>query len=45
MKFSEALTQFYKASDVLLTSMIVAMLEIGSPKNLLHQAINSKKVA
>ncbi|HGS5148063.1 TPA: hypothetical protein ACMDT9_003960 [Vibrio parahaemolyticus] len=45
MKFSEALTQFYKASDALLTSMIVAMLEIGSPKNLLHQAINSKKVA
>lgn len=45
MIFSESLTQFYKASDVLLTSMLVAMLEIGSPNNLIHQANSSKKVA
>ncbi|HCH3682894.1 TPA: hypothetical protein NKU97_004651 [Vibrio parahaemolyticus] len=45
MKFSEALTMFYKASDSLLKALTVAMLEIGSPKNVMYQVFNSKKIA
>jgi uncharacterized protein (DUF1810 family) len=44
MKFSTALTMFYKATDALLKAIVVAMLEVGSTKNLIHQVINAKKV-
>lgn len=45
MKFRPALTKFYQASDALLKSLVIAMVEAGSHKNLIHQAINGNKVA
>jgi hypothetical protein len=43
MQFSSVLTSFYQASDKLLKVLIVALLEIGSMKNLIHQAISRNK--
>lgn len=37
MDFSTALTNFYEASDALLSSLVTAMLEIGTMESLFHQ--------
>lgn len=37
MDFSTALIKFYQASDALLSSLVTAMLEIGTMESLLHQ--------
>jgi hypothetical protein len=42
MRFSLSLTKFYEASDVLLKSLVEAMLEIGTMKSLFHQVTHRK---
>ena len=37
MDFSTALIEFYQASDALLSSLVTAMLEIGTMESLFHQ--------
>lgn len=43
MDFSAALTNFYGASDALLSSLVTAMLEIGTMKSLFHQVTYRQK--
>lgn len=43
MSFSLSLTKFYEASDVLLKSLVEAMLEIGTMKSLFHQVTHRKR--
>jgi hypothetical protein len=43
MQFAPVLTKFYIASDKLLKAMVVAMLEMGTMKSLLHQIGQSAK--
>lgn len=43
MAFSRSLTDFYKATDQLLKSLVAAMLEVGTMKSMLHQATYTKK--
>lgn len=43
MDFSAALTNFYEASDALLSSLVTAMLEIGTMKSLFHQVTYRQK--
>jgi hypothetical protein len=43
MQFAPVLTKFYIASDKLLKAMVVAMLEMGTMKSLLHQIWHSAK--
>lgn len=44
MDFSIALTGLYEASDMLLKSLVKAMLEIGTTENLFNQ-VNYRKIA